>query len=487
MKGYMKNRYCIWAVYMLIAFVFILCFSVSVSPILGDMGLDSPVFMLLGKAILRGQRLYQDVFDHKGPVIFYLNALGMMLPGTIGMYMIESVNLGVMLILLHEICRLFIKNKLFVKHLLITAYFLMCFAFTMREGNSVNEFSNMLTMVSIYTAMRYFVSDDIKHPPHYAAVYAICFTLIAFMRVTNGLLLAGIVLGITIHLLMCKEYKNLFQNVKGALIGFAIVALPISGFFWIQGGLWEMLDATFFFNMAYSKNNNSVEKVMAIDIFKGVLPCLCTAIAIGVNPQFNRYKGLRLSAVLASVCAAISINMGVGYLNYSMICIPLNCLALIGLMLLEVDRKKKNRDYQMLPFLQICGFVLVLFYPVWGDCFAMHYAPVNVTQEPLLIGHDLPVPEEERDQILAINVEFFWYIKNDVVPPYKYLGNQQWWSSFNPSIAEYMENLLAGEDAPKWLLVQTYDTYLYYIMSEKYRSVGHYKTYILLKRTDEKR
>lgn len=472
---------------MLLAFLVILGFSVSVSPLLGDMGLDSPVFMLLGKEILRGQRLYQDVFDHKGPVIFYLNALGMLLPGTIGMYVIESVNLGVMLILLYEICKLFLKNKAFIKYFLIMAYFLMCFVFTMREGNSVNEFANMLTMISLYTAMRYFVSGSTQHPSRYATVYAACFTLIAFMRITNGLLLAGMVLGITMHLIIAKEYKNLVQNIIGFLTGIAIVTVPICAFFWVQGGLWEMLDATFLFNIVYSRTTNSAANIMAIDIFKGVLPCLCAAIGIGLNPRFIRYRGLRLSLVLACLCAAVSINMGVGYLNYSMVITPLNCIALIGFMMLEVDKKKKNHDYQMLPFLQICGFILVLFYPLWGDCYVLQYTPFAVTKEPLLIGNDLPIPEEERDQVLAINLEFFWYLKNDAVPPYKYLGNQKWWSEFDPEIKSYMKKLLAGDDAPKWLLVQNYDNYLNSILNDRYQGIGKYGNCILLKLADKGR
>lgn len=478
------NKYGIWCIYLIIAFLFILCFSVSISPLLGDMGLDSPLFMLIGKQILRGQRLYQDVFDHKGPVIFYLNALGMLLPDTIGMYIIESVNLGVMLILLHEICRLFLKHRRFIKHVLITAYFLLCFAFTMREGNTVNEFANMLTMISLYAGMKYFVSDSVQHPPRYAAVYAICFSLIAFMRITNGFLLVGMVLGITIHLLLCKEYRNLFYNIAGFLIGMAVITIPICVFFWIQGGLWDMLYATFLFNMTYSSTMSDPASFMFIDIFKGVLPCICTAVAISVNPHFTGYRGLRLSMVMACFFAAVSINMGVGYLNYSMIIIPLNCIAMLGMLLLKVDKKKKNRDYQMLPFLQICGFILVLFYPLWGDCYARYYTPFGVTREPLLIGNDLAVPEEERNQILAINVEFFWYIKNDVVPPYKYLGNQKWWTTFDANIAIYMEKLLASDDAPKWLLVQKYDTYLNYIMDDRYHSVQKIGNYILLKLND---
>jgi len=40
---------------------------------------DSGVFMYIGKGILSGNIPYRDYWDHKGPVIYFINALGMLL------------------------------------------------------------------------------------------------------------------------------------------------------------------------------------------------------------------------------------------------------------------------------------------------------------------------------------------------------------------------------------------------------------------------
>src|SRR6266508_2330841 len=42
---------------------------------------DSSVFLYIGEQILAGQLPYRDIWDHKGPVIYYLNALGLYLAG----------------------------------------------------------------------------------------------------------------------------------------------------------------------------------------------------------------------------------------------------------------------------------------------------------------------------------------------------------------------------------------------------------------------
>lgn len=476
-----KNRLPVWICWILLAFIFILCFSVSVSPILGDMGLDSPIFMLLGKEILKGQKLYIDVFDHKGPIIFYLNALGMMFPGTSGVYALESLNLGVSLVLIYEINRLFLARWKRYPGIL---FFLVAYAFTMREGNSINEFSTTFVILSLYLAIRYFHSQKLQHPPLYAFGYGVCFAVVAFLRITNGIPIAGMVLGITIHLLLHKQYKNILNNIAGLLLGLTAVVFPICLYFFLQGSLMEMLDATFLFNVRYSIMTNS-GKWNTGDILKAIIPCIASAISICVNPNFIKYQGFRISMCIACICAAVAINMGVGYLNYSMICIPYCSLAVSGFFLIKADKKKKNADYYAVPFLQLCGAVLFLFYPLFGDCYVRYYEPFVVTKEPLLIGKNLPIPKEERNEVLAIETRFFWYIKNDSTPPYKYLGNQKWWSVFDSKIDQEIDQLLQSKDRPKWILAHKDEKYLERLNLDGYTFINQYNEHILLHKTEE--
>ncbi|HST05473.1 MAG TPA: glycosyltransferase family 39 protein, partial [Chloroflexia bacterium] len=58
-------------------------------------GRDSGVFLYVGSAILRGDVPYRDVWDHKGPVIYFINALGLGLGGGTqwGVRLLEWVSL----------------------------------------------------------------------------------------------------------------------------------------------------------------------------------------------------------------------------------------------------------------------------------------------------------------------------------------------------------------------------------------------------------
>ena len=45
---------------------------------------DASIFEYFGYAMNRGELMYADLFDHKGPVVFLLNYLGYLIGGALG-------------------------------------------------------------------------------------------------------------------------------------------------------------------------------------------------------------------------------------------------------------------------------------------------------------------------------------------------------------------------------------------------------------------
>lgn len=57
--------------------IFVYFWSGSTSPVISNFyGDDSAMFQIIGKAWCDGKIPYVDTFDHKGPFIFLINALG---------------------------------------------------------------------------------------------------------------------------------------------------------------------------------------------------------------------------------------------------------------------------------------------------------------------------------------------------------------------------------------------------------------------------
>ncbi|MBR0469737.1 MAG: hypothetical protein IJJ55_00820, partial [Clostridia bacterium] len=74
-RNYLIRRTIIYIILAAFCTAFLLLLSASTSPLYADYcDGDSSIFMLIGKAIASGKNVYRDFFDHKGPILFYLNA-----------------------------------------------------------------------------------------------------------------------------------------------------------------------------------------------------------------------------------------------------------------------------------------------------------------------------------------------------------------------------------------------------------------------------
>lgn len=448
--------------------VVILLFSVSISPLLGDAGVDSPLFMLFGKLMLQGERLYVDVFDHKGPIIFWINAVGMLLPDTWGMFILESITLGLTLAFVYKTALLFIRESLCVMSLMCYVLF---YVYTMREGNSVNEYANLAITITLYYQMKYYTSSQILHPYRYAFLYGVCFSWISFMRISNNLFLIGMAAGILLRLLFHKAFKNAGINILYGMTGMLALALPICIWFMLQGAFKEMINATFLFNFRYSDYTATIVQTDNLNIMNGywyIAACILPLLL----PFPKKCRSMRLPLLLGSILAAIGLHLGVGYLNYSMMMLP------SSLMVIIISCSWIQKRHLLAGVFVV---LLILTYVRYGDCYRLKYYALNVTKPPYLLQNSLPIPKSEKNQVLGIDVPFFWYLKNDITPPYKYLGNQTWWSVLNPDISGEVEDLLRGENAPKWILTELNGDFQRKVINRYYKAVYSDINYALYK------
>ena len=73
---------------------------------------DNAVFYLMGRAMLQGKVLYKDMFDHKTPYIYFINAIASIFESRhLGLYIITSLVLFISLYFTYKIINLFLKER----------------------------------------------------------------------------------------------------------------------------------------------------------------------------------------------------------------------------------------------------------------------------------------------------------------------------------------------------------------------------------------
>lgn len=82
------------------------------------------MFILVGKGINSGKHLFADLFDHKGPLIFFIEEIGDRLHDTYGMFFVQIIFMYISLWIMICIIRLFGTKRNKWKVLLIFLIFL---------------------------------------------------------------------------------------------------------------------------------------------------------------------------------------------------------------------------------------------------------------------------------------------------------------------------------------------------------------------------
>lgn len=69
--------------------------SWQTSPLYSVYGYDNMIFILMGRGLLQGRVPYQDLFDHKGSFLWFIEAVGLSFyDGRLGIFILQIVNMA---------------------------------------------------------------------------------------------------------------------------------------------------------------------------------------------------------------------------------------------------------------------------------------------------------------------------------------------------------------------------------------------------------
>lgn len=246
----MKHHSFIWA--FLGALAFLLVFSWSTSPLYLTYGADSPFFQTIGLGIVQGKVPYVDLFDHKGPVPFFMDALGYSLGmGRTGLFMVQLVSFTITLLLFLKIAGLFTDSH--KKSLQAVALSMIPLADFITEGNQVEEWQLPYIALALYLVCKYILSGSGKHPAWQGLVYGLCFGMVFYNRPNDGVMWVGsLMAGLSLMWIVGKEYRRLFVNLAAFIGGFVIVTIPILAYFHYHDAIYDLFYGMILHNIQYA-------------------------------------------------------------------------------------------------------------------------------------------------------------------------------------------------------------------------------------------
>lgn len=462
--------------FLALSIVFLLFESPYTSVLNPYYGYDSAVFMVIGKGWSKGFVPYRDLFDHKGPFLYLMNALGFSInDGKLGVLIIQTIFMTATLFLIYKIGRLYLKK---VWSWIIVLVFMFLYCAMISEGNMTEEWSLPFTLIPIYLSLSYLGKEKPvdQHPYVYSFIYGICFGLHAMIRINNAACLCGLILAFSFLLLRKKQFMKLLTNAGMMIFGIGIAVLPFVLYFYSIGALNDFIYANFVYNLLYASDGSSAKS--HFDWLLVAFRLISLPISIWFGYKLWKNEKLNTESLICGSCmmvvAAFTMFLGYGYLHYYLVYVPIMLVGLSWSIRFLSDTYAKNGIKYTLTLL------LVFIIPFsWSglrhigknllfDFRGYYDAEVESVND---IVEEIPL--DERDSVWSYDVKPKFYLYANITPCYKYFTLQSFQSQGNEYIKPGIEELMTN-DAPKWIIMNaggTDNEFLNFVLKDKYVSV----------------
>ena len=210
---------------------------------------DANVYMTIGNAMLGGKELYVDIFDHKGPVLFFLHEWSAMLSRSsfVGIYLVEIVCCFFYLLYSWRTMRLFSSSS-WVFPLTLLLGLLTYTSDFFSYGDSVEEFALPIFAHSLYHMLR-FVRDR-KVPSRWASfVMGIGVALLFWMKFNLLFFYAGGLLVLLYIAWRHGQTRDFWMVIWWAFLGVAAVTAGVLIYFAAHGTLAALWESYFMVNI----------------------------------------------------------------------------------------------------------------------------------------------------------------------------------------------------------------------------------------------
>ena len=220
---------------------------------------DANTYLTMARGLLRGTVPYRDLFDHKGPLLYFVYALGVLISpsGFFGVFLLQIVALGTTLFFLYQTALLILedRSRAAASAAVLPVFLLTSGIYYLPDnldygGGSAEEFCLPLFAAALWLSARCeFRGTWGRWPMFSMGVLAGCVCLVKFNLV---LFWVGLLLPVFLRFLFRREWKPfLFSALWGALGVMAALA-PYLLYGAATGSLDDFFYAYIQFNRTYA-------------------------------------------------------------------------------------------------------------------------------------------------------------------------------------------------------------------------------------------
>ena len=494
MNTVFKDKYLLFSVIYTIVLLF---FCSQFSYLFGDFNewVDINVYYTIGKGIWSGVIPYKDLFDHKGPLIFFIYGLGYKItPDSFqGMFIIQTIFLSIALFSVYRLSNLFL-NKLF--SFFSACIFLNCLFYFNSYGGQAEEFILVFMTISLYLFIKQFKVDILQVPSYYMLLHGILLSATFFIKFNLILFWFFPLVAILINLVISKDKKLLRNYFVMFLLGITTVALPVFMYFILNNALYDFIESYFTANYIYGSGYKpspydfvfrflvmfykfaKFNFLPAFFIILGVIYFTCTKT---LNNIFYRFS------ILLSFCLVlVSIFMSEVFIHYYfVVCIVFVPLGVISFILLVSNLIKKYNVF----FISVFSLFIILFsfYSISNKDFFGHSFDDLKSRKFDLGSIDVfsNIIEKSSDKSLicfGMDYNIGVFTKAKFIPSQKYFFSPNFYPDKYPIIYDSLSDYIASHSV-KYIVMS--DGFVFYslfydqVINNSYKPISKVGIYTL--------
>ncbi|MBP5253924.1 MAG: hypothetical protein J6Z23_00840 [Lachnospiraceae bacterium] len=356
---------------------------------------DVNCFFTMGRSMLHGKVLYRDLYEQKGPVLYFLFALSALISENsyIGVFLVEVLCFSLFVFISGRITSLYTENLFLQTLVMLFTAALVPLSRSFSHGNSVEELNLPLLLFSLWQVLKMLKTGKPVSPWGTAGIGAAC--AVAFWsKYTVCGFYAGLLLAVPVLYLMKRiRISAFFLSVLEFLAGFLAVSLGVWIYFVANGAVMDLYKVYFYNNITlYPQESEDLLGTVRAGV-TGMLGVNLAHLAWGIAAAFvwgflyiRRQPGTLLLLVCSFAGLALTTYMG-GRL-YSYYGLIFACYVPVGLAgIADLMGRFLKEETFALPVLSGSAVVVAVFvslaaysYQNGSNVYLMHVAKEDTPQ-----------------------------------------------------------------------------------------------------------
>ena len=296
MKKLIKNqshRLLLFSMLMAAGFLLILSKCSPLYPM--NDSVDVNCFFTVGRSILHGIVPYRDLYEQKGPVLYFMYALAALISDSsfFGVFLLEIVTFGLFLYFSGRIATIYLDECKAVYLIVAVLASVIPVSPAFAHGGGAEEVSLFMLAYGLYSVLSALhekrllsFQEAFLNGAFAAMVLYIKFTMVGFYM--------GLALFVIIWYLSNKlQWKGLLVTIGQFLLGIAAVSAVVFGYFLICGAVDDFLTVYFYNNLFLYPVETGGSKLELI--------WNCIKRTMEVNPSYSWFIGLGILLFLLEI------------------------------------------------------------------------------------------------------------------------------------------------------------------------------------------